>query len=104
MTTIVAPLTQRSRIRAGRRVRYIPTATEAAAYGAGPFEATIANPRASGNADLTVNFPAPLAGYGTIDNTYGAPEAAALTDAAPTRHLVNVPRGTSAGTYSLFGV
>lgn len=104
MTTIVTSVVTRARSRAGRKVRYFPTAAEIAAYGAGPFAATISATRASGNVDLTVEFPAPLAGYGVIDAVYGAPEQAALTDAAPTRHLVNVPRGGTGGTFAYFGI
>ena len=103
MTTVITNNVSRARLRAGRRVRYLPTAAEVSLYGAGPFNAVIANARASGNCDLSIEFPAPLPGYPPLGPVYGPGELIALTDAAPTRHKLNVARGTTGGTFDLFG-
>lgn len=94
---------QRARLRPGRRVQYLPTSSEAAAYGEGPFNGTIAEVNNDGTVDITVTFPAPIAGYGTIDAAYGAPEEAALIDATTTRRIQNVRVGGLAGQCSLVG-
>lgn len=93
----------RTRRRPGRKVQYNPTAAEATAYGEGPFPGEIAEVNADGTVDVTVTFPAPVAGYGTIDAAYGAPEQAALTDATISRRLQSVVIGGLAGQCALVG-
>lgn len=94
---------QRSRRRPGRTCAYVPTAAEATAYGAGPFPAEVAEVNPSGTVDISVTFPAPVAGYGTLDATYGAPELAALVDSTASRRLQNIVVGGGAGQVTFVG-
>lgn len=93
----------RNRRRPGRKVAYTPTSGEVTAYGAGPFPGEIAEVNANGTVDITVTFPRPLAGYGTLDTTFGAPELAALNDATTSRRIDGVVIGGGAGQCSLVG-
>ena len=95
-------LPSRARHRAGRRVRYFPTAAEVVTYGVGPFDGTVTAARPSGNCDLSIVFPAPIAGYGVLDGTYTAPELAAIVDHAARRRN-DVPRGNRPGTFTFVG-
>jgi len=94
---------QRARLRPGRRVSYLPTAGQATTYGAGPYAGTIAEVNDTGTVNLTVMFPAPAAGYGTLDATFGAPELAALVDGSSSRRLQGVVIGGLAGQCVLIG-
>jgi hypothetical protein len=94
---------QRARLRPGRRVQYLPTANEVNVYGEGPFTGLIAEVNNNGTVDITVTFPAPVAGYGTLDTTYGAPELAAIVDGTVARRLQGVFIGGLAGQCSLVG-
>lgn len=79
MATIVTSVRTRARLRVGRSVSYTPTVVEAAANGAGPFPAVIAEPQKNGTADILVMFP-----------TATAKSA--------------VAKGNTPGTFSFFGI
>lgn len=94
---------QRARVRPGRRVQYSPTATEVTTYGAGPYPGEVAEVNVNGTVDISVTFPAPIAGYGTLNTTFDAPELAALVDGTVSRRLQNIRIGSAVGQASLVG-
>lgn len=95
--------TGRQRNRPGRKGFYYPTVAEQTTFGAGPFPAFVCHCNADASLDIVVEFPAPIGGYATIDNTWDANEAGILTDLAPTAHKLGVKANNQPGGFGFVG-
>jgi len=96
--------TSRARIRPGRRVRFFPSAAQATALGASVGDAipgVIVAVNGDGSVNLRVEAVAAI-DSGTVDATYGAPEAAVVNDLRDKAGLIeSVTQGEGPGQYSL---
>lgn len=73
-------MTDRSRVRVGRDVSYMPTSTEETTYGVGPWPATIVAVNADGTADLQVHPPVPATVGAALADPLTTTAAAAATE------------------------
>lgn len=94
----------RSRYRVGRNVNYLPTTTEAAAFGEGPYPARVTRVNNDGSVQLHVDTPPGASTAGTIDGTYGQdPEGdilEALRDLSELRLKSSVTFGALPGQFT----
>lgn len=100
-------MTDRQRIRRGRSVNYFPTAGEVAAFGDGPYSATVTQVADDGTVSLNIDVPPGASLAGTIDTTYAQDPEGDILEELRTREQLKtqtgISRGETAGTFSLLG-